>query len=248
MKTYPFTGSMDGKFYFCPTFTIITNAQQPMYRSEFQQTTMEPCIGKSQHSGRAYSKDYDGRDDYRESRCQENSLDDEKGVYGAVYRLVFAVVYAILSTVLSPVTKVAKSSRRSRSRSCSDRASSHRTVRERPMDYHNVEEGYGRHPLLPQKEPICNPARADTYQPKKVVHFQQPPRNRLRPPIGRIDIHSTAPGSCAASVGSCSTASTSSCNTTSSSSSGGILGSAAYPMSYAHNAYRVHRSLDRLRR
>jgi hypothetical protein len=59
MKTYPFTGSMDGKFYFCPTFTIITNAQQPMYRSEFQQTTMEPCSGKGQHSGRAYSKDYD---------------------------------------------------------------------------------------------------------------------------------------------------------------------------------------------
>ncbi|KAL7519792.1 hypothetical protein ACHAWX_004548 [Stephanocyclus meneghinianus] len=75
---------------------------------------------------------------------------------------------------------------------------------------------------------------------KKVVHFQQPDRRTLRPPLGRIDIHSSA-----FSITSCSTASTSS-STSNSSSSGGGGTPFQYPMSYANNAYRVHRSLDRI--
>ncbi|KAL3790423.1 hypothetical protein HJC23_013595 [Cyclotella cryptica] len=75
---------------------------------------------------------------------------------------------------------------------------------------------------------------------KKVVHFQQPDRRTYRPPLGRIDIHSSA-----LSPGSCSTSSTNNTNSSPSSSGGGGT-SFHYPMSYASNAYRVHRSLDRI--
>lgn len=205
-----------------------------------------------------------------------NPLEEEcDGIYSAFYRLIFAFVHAILTFILAPMIKSPSgppSNRRSRS---NGRLPIHRNPgHERSSPYHAAEEGYcsnrsdapkpdrvrsglsrsesaKRDPVRLASQPprdippiqngVIKTSREKCPSPlqtKKVVHFQQPDRRTYRPPLGRIDIHSST-----SSLGSCSTASTSS---SSSSSSGGGGTSFHYPMSYANNAYRVHRSLDRI--